>query len=159
MTSPVNIVVTFSCNCFSLLLSQLGRNKSLFDKDKMLCRSFERTMPIPFKKILITAEREEFFRKKSHILSLADNSCLPDIIRMGRDLTYEKLQKHSDFFAERLQGLPGRLASTYSIYRYFAHEVRTYKCTDRNISVQPHPQAQWPRLCVGIYLFCIRNLL
>ena len=52
---------------------------------------------------------------------------------MGRDLTYEKLQKHSDFFAERLQGLPGRLASTYSIYRYFAHEVRTYKCTDSNI--------------------------
>ena len=98
--------------------------KTDIDKIFVFFRSFERTTPIPFEKILSGTGVDEFFLMKREIFSLAKKTCIPTIIQMGRGLTDGNLQTHANFFCERLQGLPGRLASIYSIYRYFAYEVQ-----------------------------------
>ena len=53
----------------------------------------------------------------------ANNHCIPSVIQMNAGLSERNLEGHVDFFARRLQGLPSRLPSIYTVYRYFAFEV------------------------------------
>jgi len=89
------------------------------------CRSFERTTPISFHKIVTKdVTHTEFFDKKRKIFDVAKPNCLPDIIRMGRLLNSDvELAPHVQFFAEHLKGLPSRLPSIYCSFRLFAFEV------------------------------------
>lgn len=63
--------------------------------------------------------------EKKEIFDKASLKCLPSVIRMGLGLTQGSLQEHVSFFRNNLVGLPGRLPSIYSCYRYFAYEVST----------------------------------
>lgn len=63
--------------------------------------------------------------EKKEIFDKASLKCLPSVIRMGLGLTQGNLQEHVSFFRNNLVGLPGRLPSIYSCYRYFAYEVST----------------------------------
>ena len=89
-------------------------------------RSFERTTPILFEKILTKSEQSiDFMEEKKRVFDKASLSCVPSVIRMGLGLTQLNLQEHVSFFRDRMVGLPGRLPSIYSCYRYFAYEVST----------------------------------
>jgi len=80
-------------------------------------------MPILFEKPLTKSVNDDFMREKKALLDKASTSCLPSVIRMGRELTEEDLQQHVSFFREKLVGLPSRLPSIYSCYHFFAKEV------------------------------------
>lgn len=67
----------------------------------------------------------DFMEEKKKVFEKASLSCLPSVIRMGLGLTQGNLQEHVSFFSDRMVGLPGRLPSIYSYYRYFAYEVST----------------------------------
>ena len=94
-------------------------------------RSFERTTPILFEKLVTKSVDDAFMREKRELFDKATTSCLPSVIRMGRDLREEDLQQHVSFFREKLVGLPSRLPSIYSCYRYFAKEVREGRLVDQ----------------------------
>ena len=84
-------------------------------------RSFERTAPIWFEKIVNGSA--DFLEQKRDIFAMASTACIPDIIRMASDMKHEILNSHVQFFCDRLQGLPNRLPSIYSVYRYCAVKV------------------------------------
>ena len=86
-------------------------------------RSFERTTPILFSKIVSGDADPDFLAKKKEVFNMASTSCLPSVVRMGIMLNELSLQDHVQFFKERLKGLPSRLPSIYSVYRLFAFEV------------------------------------
>ena len=86
-------------------------------------RSFERTTPILFEKLLTKSVNDDFMREKKALFDKAGTSCLPSVIRMGRELTEKDLQQHVSFFREKLVGLPSRLPRIYSCYRFFTKEV------------------------------------
>ena len=94
-------------------------------------RSFERTTPILFEKLVTKSVDDAFMREKRELFDKATTLCLPSVIRMGRDLREEDLQQHVSFFREKLVGLPSRLPSIYSCYRYFAKEVREGRLVDQ----------------------------
>lgn len=81
-------------------------------------------MPILLEKLVTKSVDDAFMREKRELFDKATKLCLPSVIRMGRDLREEDLQQHISFFREKLVGLPCRLPSIYSCYRYFAKEVR-----------------------------------
>ena len=66
---------------------------------------------------------DTFMEDKSEIFQKANPSCLSSVIRMGKDLSDTNLQQHVSFFRQHLVGLPSRLPSIYSCYRYFTQEV------------------------------------
>lgn len=83
-------------------------------------------MPIAFEKIVTNSgQSERFMEAKREVFDKASLSCLPSVIRMGLGFTQANLQDHISFFQEKLIGLPGRLPSIYSCYRYLAYEVST----------------------------------
>jgi len=87
-------------------------------------RAFERSTPIFFERIITTTEvSSEFFESCRNVNNAANNYCIPSVIQMSAGLTERNLEPHVDFFAKRLKGLPSRLPSNYSVYRYFAFEV------------------------------------
>ena len=88
-------------------------------------RSFERTTPIRFKKLVTTTDEEpsEFLEARKEIFSLATTHSLPDIIGIGAAISEDNLAEHVGYFKGHLGGLPSRLAEIYSIYRLFTHEV------------------------------------
>ena len=91
----------------------------------IICRSFERTTPIYFRK-LATDESEaagDFLKAKRDIFDMATTHCLPDIIRMSQSVNAANLANHMDYFRNHLNGLSPRLPEIYSIYRLFAREV------------------------------------
>ena len=96
-------------------------------------RSFERTKPILFEKLLTKSVNDDFMREKKALFDKASTSCLPSLIRMGRELTEEDLQQHVSFFREKLVGLPSRLPSIYSCYRFFTKEVSKTRFVEPNI--------------------------
>ena len=96
-------------------------------------RSFERTTPILFEKLLTKSVNDDFMREKKALFDKASTSCLPSLIRMGRELTEEDLQQHVSFFREKLVGLPSRLPSIYSCYRFFTKEVSKTRFVEPNI--------------------------
>ena len=57
------------------------------------------------------------------------------------------VSQHVQFFSERLQGLPNRLGSIYSVYRYFAEKV--------NISIVDVTMTRSLQSCVK-YFVCSR---
>lgn len=65
-------------------------------------RSFERTTPILFEKLVTKSVDDAFMREKRELFDKATTSCLPSVIRMGRDLHEEDLQQHISFFRESL---------------------------------------------------------
>ncbi|KXJ11350.1 hypothetical protein AC249_AIPGENE26517 [Exaiptasia diaphana] len=81
-------------------------------------RSFERTTPIFFSKIL---DGGDFIAKKKSLFEMASRSCLPSIIRLGSLLREANLQEHISYFKERLKGMPSRLPNIYSVYRFFLY--------------------------------------
>ena len=108
---------TYRCHIYNTFLKLIQRSVPLF------YRSFERTTPILFEKLITKSVHNAFMREKRELFDKASTSCLPSVIRMGRDLREEDLQQHVSFFREKLVGLPSRLPSIYSCYRYFAKEV------------------------------------
>ena len=89
------------------------------------CRSFERTTPIYFDKLVVdeTQSAADFLHEKAEIISLASTSSLPDIIPMGLCINSHQLAGHMDYFRHHLTGMSPRLPEIYSTYRLFAHEV------------------------------------
>jgi hypothetical protein len=89
------------------------------------CRSFERTTPIYFDKLVVdeTQSAADFLREKAEIIYLASTSSLPDIIPMGLCINSHQLAGHMDYFRHHLTGMSPRLPEIYSTYRLFAHEV------------------------------------
>ena len=88
-----------------------------------LSRSFERTTPIFFEKIVTKGGPDTFMEDKPELFQKANSSCPPSVIRMGRELSDTNLQQHVAFFRQNLVGLPSRLPSIYSCYRFFAEQV------------------------------------
>ncbi|KXJ06660.1 hypothetical protein AC249_AIPGENE6378 [Exaiptasia diaphana] len=97
-------------------------------------RSFERTIPINFSRLITTGDKDSFLEKRKAISALANTSCLPSVIRMGVGLDEANLQPHTEFFRNSLAGLPSRLPSIYSSLRYFAFEVISLVFDDEVIS-------------------------
>lgn len=85
-------------------------------------RSFERTTPILFAK-LIAGDKDSFMEGRKSVSALASTSCIPSVIKMAVGLDDAILQPHIDFFRKQLNGLPSRLPSIYSCFRYFCFEV------------------------------------
>ncbi|CAB4023961.1 Hypothetical predicted protein [Paramuricea clavata] len=48
---------------------------------------------------------------------------LQDMIRMASDVNFNNLNQHVEFFTNHMEGLPNRLASCYSVYRFFARKL------------------------------------
>ena len=95
----------------------------IFDQNRF--RSFERTAPICFQKLL-TNDNEEpstFLDKRRRMFSFANTHSLIDVIHMGESLTNENVDDHVTFFKEDLGGLVKRLPNSYSAYRLFSHKV------------------------------------
>lgn len=92
-------------------------------------RSFERTTPIWFNKLIIKEDgiAEDFLDKKKQIFSSSSTHSILDILCMGERVDKENLAQHITFFKEYLCGLPPRLAEIYSVYRLFSHEVSKLK--------------------------------
>ena len=91
-------------------------------------RSFERTAPIHFNKLL-TSEKEDvaaFLDGKRNLFSLANTHSLIDVIRMGESLADDNLADHITFFKQGLGGLMNRLPKNYSVYRLFSHKVSCF---------------------------------
>lgn len=88
-------------------------------------RSFERTTPICFNKLLTNEEDDvgKFLDARRRIFSLANTHSLIDVIRLGETLTHENLADHITFFKQELGGLVKRLPDIYSVYRLFSHKV------------------------------------
>ena len=61
--------------------------------------------------------------EKKNVFDKASLFCLPSVIRMRNGLTEKNLQQHVKYFRDKLVGLPSRLPSIYSCFRYFANEV------------------------------------
>jgi hypothetical protein len=64
-----------------------------------------------------------FLDQQQMMLQLAKTSCLPDVIRMVKGLDFTNLNEHVKFFNQYMEGLPNRLSSIYSVYRFFARKV------------------------------------
>ena len=88
-------------------------------------RSFERTTPIFFNKLLTKQADDvgKFLELKRHIFSLANTHSLIEVIRLGEQITLENLEVNITFFKRELNGLVTRLPEIYSVYRLFAHKV------------------------------------
>ena len=112
--------ILFSVNSYVLCDRTACTNIDLVCFD----RSFERSTPIFFERIITTSEgSSDFFESRRNVNNAANNYCIPSVIQMSAGLTERNLEPHVDFFAKRLKGLPSRLPSIYSVYRYFAFEV------------------------------------
>ena len=100
---------------------QLYFNNHLF----LLFRSFERTAPIFFHKLLTKDDDEEskFSDERNEMFALANTHSLIDVIRMGTSLSRESINLHSAFFKPELGGLVKRLPDSYACYRLFFHQV------------------------------------
>ena len=88
-------------------------------------RSFERTTPIHFEKLVLdgTQHAEDYLAAKAEMISLATSHSLADIIPMGLCINSRQLAGHMDYFRNHLTGMSPRLPEIYSTYRLFAHEV------------------------------------
>ena len=64
-----------------------------------------------------------FLDQKQIMFQLAKTSCLPDVIQMVKGLDFITLNEHVEFFSQYMEGLPNRLSSIYSVYRFFARKV------------------------------------
>lgn len=65
----------------------------------------------------------DFLDQKQVVFQLANTSCIPDLIRMVNGLNFNDLNEHVEFFNQHMEGLPNRLSSIYSVYRFFARKV------------------------------------
>lgn len=110
----------------------------------IISRSFERTTPIWFAK-LITRENlgEKFLDQRRMILEMASTNCLLDIIHIGRRVTAENLAEHHSYFEDKLVGLSTRLPEIYSGYRLIAFEVTADGLTHRFLFIVSFLLLEW----------------
>ena len=76
----------------------------------------------------MASEATDFFENRRDVLNSASSACIPSVIQMDVGLTAETLEPHVDYFSKRLKGMPIRLPSIYSVYRYFARGNSSIYC-------------------------------
>ena len=89
------------------------------------CRSFERTTPIWFDKVINMESHDlwGFMDARREMFSIASTNCLPHVIRLSEPLNEENISSNIAYFTEHLTQLPSRLSEIYSVYRLLANEV------------------------------------
>ena len=89
------------------------------------CRSFERTTPIWFDKVINMESHDlwGFMDARREMFSIASTNCLPHVIRLSEPLNEENISNNIAYFTEHLAQLPLRLSEIYSVYRLLANEV------------------------------------
>ena len=90
-------------------------------------RSFERTIPIWFKKVMNKDNDQtgNFIEAKNTVFSLATTNSITDIVAMSTRINDESVSEHVEFFTKLLGGLPPRLSANYCVFRLISHLVRT----------------------------------
>ena len=68
------------------------------------------------------------------MIECTSTSCILSVIQMSAGLTDRNLGEHVSFFSQQLPGLASRFPGIYSVYRYFAFEVRF---SEKSILQQP----------------------
>lgn len=65
-----------------------------------------------------------FLDSRRVMFEMATTNCVLDIIRFSVSINDVGLSEHTNFLKSKLAGLSPRLPDIYSIYRFFAFEVR-----------------------------------